>query len=49
MYLQPFLVYKQVLANEMSFGDPASKVEVLCKCRLQIDGFKYSNISKLNS
>lgn len=49
MYLQPFPIYKQVLANKVVFGEPASKVEVLCKCKLQMDGFKHTNISKLNS
>lgn len=28
MYLQPFLVYKLVLANQVVFEEPAGKVEV---------------------
>lgn len=30
-------LYKEVLANRMVFGEPASKDDVLCKYRLRID------------
>lgn len=37
MHLQPFPVYKLLLANHKVCGEPASIGEVPCKCRMYID------------
>ena len=50
MYLQPFLVYKQVLANKVVFGEPASKVR--STVQMQIAGGSHvalSTAASLNS